>query len=181
MKFCQKLSILMQLFYLNNTVLAKGIGVDASLVSRWKSGERKMTDNSTHLHRLSRYFVDLEKDSYQYSQLDNMINSLQRLYPDPNNDCRVHLLSQWLINDEVEIQYDQECSILDKSSVGIALFQDCRIIYANDSFANMIGFVNGDQLFNLSMNILVDNQKLISVKHALHGVDEGQTCSDHAV
>ena len=40
MQFAEKLDRLMQIFRMNNVTLARGTGVDASLVSRWRSGAR---------------------------------------------------------------------------------------------------------------------------------------------
>lgn len=40
MLFCEKLDRLMKIYRMNNVTLARGTGVDASLVSRWRSGSR---------------------------------------------------------------------------------------------------------------------------------------------
>ena len=40
MRFADRIQTLMSIYRLNNITLARGIGADASLVSRWKNGER---------------------------------------------------------------------------------------------------------------------------------------------
>lgn len=45
-RFADKLQTLMSIYRLNNITLARGIGADASLVSRWRNGERIPKRNS---------------------------------------------------------------------------------------------------------------------------------------
>ena len=46
MRFCDKLNLLMQITRISSVALARGTGVDPSLVSRWRSGERNPSKRS---------------------------------------------------------------------------------------------------------------------------------------
>lgn len=100
MYFDQKLKGLMQLFKISNSKLARGINVDASLISRWKSGDRAMSANSPHVPAIASFFLRLNAYHYQKQYLDFILKN--RLPADLLNDegRRVHALSDWLISDE---------------------------------------------------------------------------------
>lgn len=166
------------MFSLSNTALARGIGVDASQVSRWKSGERKMTANSIHLYRLSRYFVNLGKDSFQSTQMDDLIGMEQNLTRNKDDDKRVYALGRWLITEETEKLSDLERPILDKSPMGIALCRDSRIVYANDSFASLMGYEQPKLLVNETLTRLVDSRYSGYLQQVLHDVEKGLSSID---
>ena len=100
MYFDQKLRGLMQLFKISNSKLARGINVDASLVSRWKSGERAISETSPHVPAIASYFLKLNAYHYQKEFLDYILKS--RLPENLSNDMgrRIHALADWLISDE---------------------------------------------------------------------------------
>lgn len=79
MYFEQKLNALMHLFKLSNSKLARGINVDPSLVSRWKSGERQMSPASPHVPAIASYFLRLNAYHYQREFLDQILK--QQLGP----------------------------------------------------------------------------------------------------
>jgi hypothetical protein len=95
--FHERLAILMSLFKINSSKLARGINVDASLVSRWKSGERRMGANSPHIPALATFFLSLDAYPYQTEYLEQLIAAAR---PAGTNDpaaARVHALATWLI------------------------------------------------------------------------------------
>lgn len=100
MFFKEKLKLLTDLFKISNSQLARGINVDASLISRWKSGQRKISRNSPHIAAIAAYFIQLNAYQYQKEYLEQLIEAHlpagQR-----NAEARQTLvLSAWLISDE---------------------------------------------------------------------------------
>ncbi len=100
MNFDQKLNTLMHLFKISNSKLARGIGVDASLVSRWKSGERKISPNSPHIPMLSSFFLKLNAYHYQIEYLNKIINAHLPPGQEPDEASRIHILADWLVSPE---------------------------------------------------------------------------------
>lgn len=109
MNFDQKLNVLMHLFKLSNSKLARGISVDASLVSRWLSGERKISPNSPHIPKMASYFLKLNAYHYQKEYLERIIAariSDSQIHDDAE---RVHILADWLISgDKPDPQPEQQ-------------------------------------------------------------------------
>lgn len=90
----------MQLFKISNSKLARGINVDASLVSRWKSGERTMSPSSPHVPAIASFFLSLNAYHYQQEFLDYI---LKHQLPDnmiQDDSRRVHALADWLVSSE---------------------------------------------------------------------------------
>ena len=100
MYFDQKLKYLMHLFKVSNSKLARGINVDASLVSRWKSGERAMSVNSPHIPAVATYFVHLNTYQYQKEALDHILTMQNQTVEIRNEEQRVLILSEWLVSGE---------------------------------------------------------------------------------
>jgi len=100
MNFDQKINTLMHLFKISNSKLARGIGVDASLVSRWKSGERKISLNSPHIPMLASFFLKLNAYHYQKEYLDKIIIARIPAGQTPDEASRVHILADWLVSEE---------------------------------------------------------------------------------
>ncbi len=73
--FRDKLILLMDLYKVSNSQLARGINVDASLISRWRSGQRVMAANSPHVTKIAEYFVQFNAFEYQRQYLDDLIPS----------------------------------------------------------------------------------------------------------
>jgi len=73
--FRDKLILLMDLYKVSNSQLARGINVDASLISRWRSGQRVMAANSPHVTKIAEYFVQFNAFEYQRQYLDDLIQS----------------------------------------------------------------------------------------------------------
>lgn len=73
MDFGDKLSAVMGILGVNNKELADAIGVDASLISRWRSGARLPNKNNTHSRRMSAFFVE-KAGNYQLVSLLSLMN-----------------------------------------------------------------------------------------------------------
>jgi hypothetical protein len=117
MNFDQKLSTLMNLFKISNSKLARAINVDASLVSRWKSGERKISLNSPHIPMLANYFLHINAYHYQKEYLDKIIAARLPEKERQDDASRVHVLADWLVSGEPpEAQPDEQPEQLAKSS-----------------------------------------------------------------
>ena len=121
MNFDQKLTTLMNLFKISNSKLARSINVDASLVSRWKSGERKISLNSPHIPMLANYFLHINAYHYQKEYLDKIIAARLPEKERQDDASRVHVLADWLVSGEPpEAQPDEQPEQLAKSSSLIA-------------------------------------------------------------
>ena len=97
MYFEQKLSALMHLFKLSNSKLARGINVDPSLISRWKSGERQMSPNSPHVPAIASYILHLNAYHYQRDYLDKVLHKKLGSSDRVSESSRIHALSEWLV------------------------------------------------------------------------------------
>lgn len=117
MNFDQKLTTLMNLFKISNSRLARAIDVDASLVSRWKTGERKISLNSPHIPMLANYFLHINAYHYQKEYLDKIIAARPPEKERLDDASRVHVLADWLVSGEPpEAQPDEQPEQLAKSS-----------------------------------------------------------------
>jgi len=98
MSFANRLNQLMNIFSINNSNLAKGIDVDPSLVSRWRSGNRCPSPNSPHIPAIAGYFLDLDCQSYQQDFLESVL--LSGGGASQSKSGRLHALMQWLLADQ---------------------------------------------------------------------------------
>lgn len=69
MSFKEKLDSLMEVFGVSNNRLAKALAVDASLVSRWRTGKRMPNPDSPHIKSIASYFAEMAKMDYQKTAL----------------------------------------------------------------------------------------------------------------
>ncbi|NLW10928.1 MAG: helix-turn-helix transcriptional regulator, partial [Clostridiaceae bacterium] len=133
MYFNQKLKGLMQLFKISNSKLARGINVDASLVSRWKSGERAMSPSSPHVPAIASFFLGLNAYHYQQEFLDYI---LKHQLPDDmiqDEGRRIHALADWLVSDE-------------PFNLDAALHEPQSPAHTQNIIANIAGLMNTDSL-----------------------------------
>ncbi len=100
MQFHEKLNVLMDVFKISNSKLARGINVDASLISRWKTGERKIATNSPHVPALATYFLRLNAYPYQRDYLLSLITEHMTDDTIDNETSRVRILSNWFVTPE---------------------------------------------------------------------------------
>ncbi len=100
MYFEQKLNTLMHLFKLSNSKLARGINVDPSLVSRWRSGERRMSSNSPHVPAIASYFLHLNAYHYQRDYLDRILHQKRTGIHQLGEADRIRILAEWLVSND---------------------------------------------------------------------------------
>lgn len=133
MYFDQKLKGLMQLFKISNSKLARGINIDASLVSRWKSGERTMSPSSPHVPAIASFFLGLNAYHYQQEFLDYI---LKHQLPDnliQDDSRRIHALADWLVSSE-------------PFNLDAALQKPQSPAHTQNIIANIAGLMNTDRL-----------------------------------
>lgn len=69
MPFSHRLNLLMNTFGVSNSRLARVLSLDASLVSRWRTGARAPAKDSTHIAAIASYFAENAKMDYQKAAL----------------------------------------------------------------------------------------------------------------
>lgn len=69
MLFGEKLSALMTALGVTNKTLASALHVDASLISRWRTGNRKPNQGNTYIPEISQYFAEIAADYQKISIL----------------------------------------------------------------------------------------------------------------
>lgn len=69
MPFSLRLNLLMNTLGVSNSRLAKVLSVDASLVSRWRTGARTPAKDNTHIAEIASYFAEHAKMDYQKAAL----------------------------------------------------------------------------------------------------------------
>lgn len=140
MAFKSNLTALMNLFRLSNTDLARKIHVDASVISRWRSGKRAVSANSHHLYNLARFILSLPMTDYQAVFIDKLMSQALTGLDLQNNALRIKVLMDWLISEQTSEngQLDQE--IFNHSPVAIAITRSGKIIYLNRTCLELFGY-----------------------------------------
>ncbi|MDD4571145.1 MAG: hypothetical protein PHN47_01470 [Clostridia bacterium] len=95
MNFAEKLRLLMDIQGISASRLSKEIKVDASLVSRWRSGIRIPPQNSNHFTNISNYFAHSANMDYQKIALLEIMNASYDL-KNESADLFAELLKNWL-------------------------------------------------------------------------------------
>lgn len=98
MAFHQKLNLLMDQFHISNSKLSKELNVDASLVSRWRNGQRIPSTRSAHLPIIASYFLTQHGYSYQQEFIRKILDDHKLVVP--HIDDPTELLSDWFINEK---------------------------------------------------------------------------------
>lgn len=75
MDFSNKLNMIMTILNCNNSRLGRGINVDPSLISRWKSGSRKLKPNSPYIPLIVDFLLRTEPMAYQVESINNMLGT----------------------------------------------------------------------------------------------------------
>ncbi|MGE0075241.1 MAG: helix-turn-helix domain-containing protein [Sphaerochaetaceae bacterium] len=65
MQFNEKINLLMKMANTTNTKLADALGIDPSLVSRWRTGAREPNDDSRYIQLIGIYFASQAKQDFQ--------------------------------------------------------------------------------------------------------------------
>jgi len=86
MQFHEKLDLLMKTQNVTNSRLARSLSVDPSLISRWRTGDRKPSPKSNYIKEISTYFISQSKMDFQKAALYEIMgldinNGQNKLYP----------------------------------------------------------------------------------------------------
>jgi len=65
MQFSEKINLLMKMANTTNTKLANALGIDPSLVSRWRTGAREPSDDSRYIQLIGIYFATQARQDFQ--------------------------------------------------------------------------------------------------------------------
>jgi transcriptional regulator with XRE-family HTH domain len=65
MQFSEKINLLMKMANTTNTKLADALGIDPSLVSRWRTGAREPSEDSRYIQLIGIYFASQAKQDFQ--------------------------------------------------------------------------------------------------------------------
>ncbi len=106
MYFPEKLRLLMELFKISNSQLARAVNVDASLISRWKSGQRRVSVSSPHLPALAHYFTRYHGYLYQQEVLDQLLLINSDNSSKTSEDQRIQLLTEWFVSGQMPAPLD---------------------------------------------------------------------------
>ncbi|MDD7732237.1 MAG: hypothetical protein PT957_00605 [Firmicutes bacterium] len=94
MLFSEKLALLMRLSHTTNRELSQAIHLDASYISRLRSGKRKLPVNASFLEAMVSFFVNKIDDENTWSLLWKVIAPDEPLTKDQNE--RFTMVHQWL-------------------------------------------------------------------------------------
>lgn len=65
MEFSEKINLLMKMANTTNARLAEALGIDPSLVSRWRTGAREPSDDSRYIQLIGLYFASQARQDFQ--------------------------------------------------------------------------------------------------------------------
>lgn len=100
MSFANRLNQLMNTFSINNSKLAKGIDVDPSLVSRWRTGNRCPASNSPHIPAIAAFFLELDCQPFQKDFMESVLLSGGGISSSHSKSRKLQALMQWLRADQ---------------------------------------------------------------------------------
>lgn len=80
MDFADKFDYLMKLTGTHNSTLARAVAIDASLVSRWRSGKRSPVNNRAMMADLGKFFAQRLNSGYQKAELRPLLGDLYERY-----------------------------------------------------------------------------------------------------
>lgn len=95
MKFHMKLNMLMNIQNVTNIRLAKALSVDASLVSRWRTGIRIPSSRNSYVKEMASYFAAQAKLECQKNALYELLGLAPEQFPETPQEL-TQLLFDWL-------------------------------------------------------------------------------------
>lgn len=111
MQFSEKMQLLMKMANTTNTQLGRALGVDPSLISRWRTGARQISHRSPYIPSISSFFAAQAKEDFQRVALLELTgHSMEE--KDIEDDILASYLSQWLSN-EAKIGFSSMKSLLE--------------------------------------------------------------------
>lgn len=118
MGFYKRLNLLMTVQNITNSRLAKSLSVDASLISRWRTGKRIPSPRSSYISEMSAFFVAQAKLESQKNTLFELMNLEPReRSEDPQRTAEQLFtwLSEGNIQDETIIGFLSKLNLPEKS------------------------------------------------------------------
>ena len=95
MSFSEKLNLMMNISNTINSVLARAISIDPSLISRLRRGDRTPSKNQTYIRAMSEYFVRNCTTEYQKAFLEELLSRDL-----PANDAELcALIEAWFLEE----------------------------------------------------------------------------------
>ncbi|MDX9809553.1 MAG: hypothetical protein RBT04_05335 [Sphaerochaetaceae bacterium] len=98
MRFNEKLNLLMKMSNTTNMLLAEALGIDPSLVSRWRTGSRDLSTHSRYIQAMGIYFASRAKLDFQRVALLELTGHTFEEKDVPESVIAGYL-SRWLTND----------------------------------------------------------------------------------
>lgn len=98
MQFSSKFSLMLNIFDVKNLDLADEISIDRTLISKWRSGQRKPATDSEQMVQLSKYFAKLLCKN-ENASLFKTAFGLDDDLTFPDNDDLCKLLTDWFRDD----------------------------------------------------------------------------------
>ncbi|WP_446787650.1 hypothetical protein [Macellibacteroides fermentans] len=97
MNFAEKLNFLMDITKTSNSALAHNIALDASYISRLRTGKRLMPKDTSIVYGMSAFLTRRIKEDYQKKALSNVLN-LKNVEGD--SDSIANEIHFWLVSDQ---------------------------------------------------------------------------------
>lgn len=116
MNFSEKLEAIMTIMNCNNSKLGRGINVDPSLISRWKSGNRLLKPNSPYIPLIVDFLLRAEPMTYQIESINNLLGTNFHLKRYTDIFQLKSILTEWLSSPK-ETLIDIKSSSLDENSI----------------------------------------------------------------
>ncbi len=117
MRFNEKLNLLMKMSNTTNMLLAEALGIDPSLVSRWRTGSREPSVNSRYIQAVGAYFAAQAKQDFQRVALLELTGHTFE-EKDAAESVLTGYLTRWLTNDS-KISGEAMQTLLDTISQSI--------------------------------------------------------------
>ena len=98
MRFNEKLNLLMKMSNTTNMLLAEALGIDPSLVSRWRTGSREPNFHSRYIISIGAYFASIAKQDFQRVALLELTGHTFE-EKDVAEPIIANYVTRWLTND----------------------------------------------------------------------------------
>lgn len=162
MLFGEKLSQLMNLTGISNKTLASAIHVDASLISRWRTGNRTPNKGSDYFLQLAKYFASIIS-SYQRISLLALMNLPIDMSANKDKDL-APLIKDWLSRQFNANPVDPTWEIIDRFLLSTDLIHMEDALTGQDYYSQTpVGRIQTDEIFIGSQGMRDATFKLLSL------------------
>jgi len=97
MSFAEKLDLIMNITKTTNSNLSMYISLDASLISRFRSGKRVPSNKGNYLQKIATYFARHVASDYQKAALCEVLNIALKSFPKDEKKI-AELIYQWFLD-----------------------------------------------------------------------------------